>query len=275
MSKLEMDTSKDIFTVDKKKLIFNIDINASKLSTNSNNNTEEPQPAGKDNIHITNLTESYLAFQTKSTKKNYYAVDPTYCVVPPKGIQEINLTLYLKPGEKPNSKNHRFQFIGFIILEEEKDQNARDLFKSYTEKKQKVFAKEIKCEVEFIGEEPSGEGSPKINLGDGNESNNPNNKGEEENLRFSEVLGKPKVEKDINKVEEDLKKENEKLKEQTDNLTKEIDNLKKEINKATNSDKVSNKYIYKVPGVEEIKLSRNILLGIFFFSLLVGFILVK
>ena len=147
---LNMDTSKEIFTLDKDKITFTINVN--KFSSNSEINTEERQPMGEDNLLITNLTESYLAFRTKLTKVQYYLVEPTYCVIPPKGTQNIHIKLYLRPGKMPDFKEHKFQFNGFIIHEEEKDQNLKDLFNSYIEKGEKVLGNVKKYKVEIIEE---------------------------------------------------------------------------------------------------------------------------
>jgi hypothetical protein len=53
---------------------------------------------GKSDFTMTvrNLTSSLVAVRTKTTKKEVYAVNPTYGMVPPKGTLEIKFVYFIK-----------------------------------------------------------------------------------------------------------------------------------------------------------------------------------
>ena len=142
-SELTID-NKEVFKLDKEVLSFKLDID----------NLSEQEPIkssleSKNEIKITNLTEDYLAFRIKTTKKLYYCVQPTYCIIPPKEIKSVMITFYLKEGEIPKLNGHKFKFEGFIILESEKDKDAKDLFNEYTQKGTPVTGNSHKTFVHF------------------------------------------------------------------------------------------------------------------------------
>ena len=143
-SELIIDNSKEVFKLDKEVISFNL--NTENLSE------EEPIKSSlnsENEIKITNLTEDYLAFRTKTTKKLYYCVQPTYCIIPPKEIKSISITFHLKEGEIPKLHGHKFKFEGFIISESEKDKEAKDLFNEYTLKNSPVVGNSHKTFVHF------------------------------------------------------------------------------------------------------------------------------
>ena len=143
-SELIIDNSKEVFKLDKEVISFNL--NTENLSE------EEPIKSSlnsENEIKITNLTEDYLAFRTKTTKKLYYRVQPTYCIIPPKEIKSIYITFYLKEGEIPKLHGHKFKFEGFIISESEKDKEPKDLFNEYTLKSSPVVGNSHKTFVHF------------------------------------------------------------------------------------------------------------------------------
>ena len=45
---------------------------------------------------VKNLTNSHVAIRTKTTKKDVYAVNPTYGIINPSGTFEIKFTYYIK-----------------------------------------------------------------------------------------------------------------------------------------------------------------------------------
>jgi hypothetical protein len=45
---------------------------------------------------VKNLTKSFVAVRTKTTKKDVYAVNPTYGVVNAEGTLEIKFVYYIK-----------------------------------------------------------------------------------------------------------------------------------------------------------------------------------
>lgn len=300
MSKdLIMDQSKEIFKIDKDVLSFRINYsNLSKLSSLSSSSSKQLQPLSEEQILITNLTSEYLAFRTKTTKKELYIVNPTFCIISPNGTQVLNFIFHNKPGDKLDPKNHKFKFQGFIIPESKKDLDTKELIKEYIQKGEKVVGNEKKCHVKFLEENDNSILSGSINnLGNSNMSNytvaNDQNQGsllkdkienkEEENLRLSDIIqdksgGRFGMENNKEKLEI-LKREHNQLKEQYENLKRNEELLNKRIdnekNQKSSSGGYSTKFNYKVPVMKEPKLSRNKLIGIFLLSILVGFYLVK
>ena len=296
---LVMDESKEVFKLDKDVLSFRINYsNLSKLSSLSSSSSKQLQPLSEEQILITNLTSEYLAFRTKTTKKELYIVNPTFCIIPPNSTQVLNFKFHNKPGEKLDPKNHKFKFQGFIIPESKKDLDVKELIKEYTQNGEKVVGNEKKCCVKFLEENDNSILSGSINnLTSSNISNytvaNDLNQGsllkdkienkEEENLRLSDIIqnksgGRFGMDNNKEKLEM-LKREHNQLKEQVENLKRNEELLNKRIdnekNKKSSSGGYSTKFNYKVPVVKEAKLSKNKLIGIFLISILVGFYLVK
>jgi len=296
---LVMDESKEVFKLDKDVLSFRINYsNLSKLSSLSSSSSKQLQPLSEEQILITNLTSEYLAFRTKTTKKELYIVNPTFCIIPPNSTQVLNFKFHNKPGEKLDPKNHKFKFQGFIIPESKKDLDVKELIKEYTQNGEKVVGNEKKCCVKFLEENDNSILSGSINnLTSSNISNytvaNDQNQGsllkdkienkEEENLRLSDIIqnksgGRFGMDNNKEKLEM-LKREHNQLKEQVENLKRNEELLNKRIdnekNKKSSSGGYSTKFNYKVPVVKEAKLSKNKLIGIFLISILVGFYLVK
>ena len=144
-SELILDNSKEIFKLDKEILSFKL--NKEDLPK------EEPTKStitSENKIKITNLTEDYLAFRIKTTKRLYYNVNPIYCIIPPKELKEINIQFILKEGEIPKLSGHKFKFEGFVIQENEKDKEPKNLFIEYTQKGQPVVGNSQKTFVQFF-----------------------------------------------------------------------------------------------------------------------------
>jgi len=145
-----IDSSTKLFSIDQKDIVFQINQN------NQNRNLETNIKAniiqlGQTSITLSNLTSEYLNIKSKTTKRSYYVVDPTYCILPPNSTKKININYYGKVGEKISNIGHRFLFEGFIILPEEKDQDSKDLFSKYiNENNKSVKSYEIKVNVKFI-----------------------------------------------------------------------------------------------------------------------------
>ena len=143
-SELILDNSKEVFKLDKEFLSFKINI--------ENLSEQEPIKSNiksQNEIKITNLTDDYLAFRTKTTKKAYYDVSPTYC----KEIKTIIISFFLKEGEIPKFNGHKFRFEAFVILENEKDKEAKVLFNDYAVKGQPVVGNFKKTFVQFMNGE--------------------------------------------------------------------------------------------------------------------------
>ena len=158
-SELILDNSKEVFKLDKEVISFNFSL--------ENLSEQEPvkSPINSENeIKVTNLTEDFLAFRIKVTKKAYYSVQPTYCIIPPKELKTITIKFFLKEGEIPKFHGHKFKFEGFIIPEKEKDKDAKILFNEYTQKAAPVVGKSQKTFVQFPSNNEIQEKSKNNNL---------------------------------------------------------------------------------------------------------------
>ena len=294
---LVMDMSKEIFTLDKDILVFKINpSNLSKLSSHSSLHSNDSQALSEENVTVTNLTSDYLAIRTKTTKKEKYAVNPLYSVIPPNGTKVLNFTYYNKIGEKNDPKGHKFKFEGFIIQENQKDEDIKKLFHDYIKNGTKVVGNAYKRYVRFSEEDDGILRASNNSLGSSNLSNytmaddkkstllmDKIKDKEEENLRLSDIIegkGEEKSGLDNANLEklEFLKKEYNQLKEQVENLKRTEESLNKTILYEKNKKNVvngSDKFKFNVPDDKDEKISRNKLIGIFLFSILVGFYLVK
>ena len=156
---LNLDNSREVFKLDKEVLSFTL---------NSENISEkEPSKTSiniENDLKVTNLTEDYIAFRVKTTKKLYYSVQPTYCIIPPKEQKTIIIKFFLKEGEIPKLHGHKFKFEGFIIQEDEKEKEAKNLFNEYTQKGEQVFGNCQKTFVQFSNnDEIESKNASKIN----------------------------------------------------------------------------------------------------------------
>jgi len=150
-----VDLSIKLFSLDQPKLIFQIKPNNNTININvSNSNTSHnPINIGQTSITVSNLSSEYLAFRTKTTKKQYYSVYPSYCIIAPNGKEKIDFSYYIKEGEKVSEKGHKFRFEGFVISSDEKDIDPRALFSTYISQKTPVKGTIIKSDVKFIENE--------------------------------------------------------------------------------------------------------------------------
>ena len=144
-SEIILDNTKAIFKLDKEILSFKL--NKEDLPK------DEPTKStitSNNKINVTNLTEDYLAFRTKTTKRLYYNVSPIYCIIPPKESKEINIQFIINEGEIPKLSGHKFKFEGFKIQEDEKDKDPKNLFIEYIQKSQPVIGNSQKTFVQFF-----------------------------------------------------------------------------------------------------------------------------
>ena len=156
-SELKFDNTKEVFKLDKEILSFKLDIdNLSELEPIKQSITSETE------IKITNLTDDYLIFRTKTTKKLYYRVQPTFCTLSPKEIKNIKIIFHLKEGEKPKIHGHKFRFEGFVIKENEKDIEPKILFHEYTQKGDTVVGNSQKTFVQFSDSDENALGNKRI-----------------------------------------------------------------------------------------------------------------
>ena len=151
-----IDKSVTLFSIDKPVLIFQVspdnnqNINNNNISVSSSNN---PINLGQTSLIVSNLCSEYIALRIKTTKKQYYSVAPAYSVISPESKEKIEFNYYVKEGEKVSNEGHKFKFEAFIISENEKDLDPRNLFNMYILKKIGVKGTQIKTGVKFIEKE--------------------------------------------------------------------------------------------------------------------------
>ena len=300
MSKdLIMDLSKELFKLDKDCLHFVINsATISKLSTSSEHSSQL-KPLGEVEVTATNLTSDYIAFRIKTNKKENYAVFPTYSILNPNGTQIFKIVYYNKSEKKLDSKEHKFRFEGFVIPEEEKNEPPKELFKEYIKKEIKVSGNSIKLISKFTYEENVGENnnsklepikeeekeilrtSMMSNMSNYSIPESQKSSLEESNsVRLSDLIvnNNSKIEMSDKEKLENLKNEYNQLKEEVDNLKRNEELLNKKIKNERNKKNVvpeSEKFKFNVPEIKEKPFSRNMLIGIFAFSALIGFYLIK
>ena len=300
MSKdLIMDLSKELFKLDKDCLHFVINsATISKLSTSSEHSSQL-KPLGEVEVTATNLTSDYIAFRIKTNKKENYAVFPTYSILNPNGTQIFKIVYYNKSEKKLDSKEHKFRFEGFVIPEEEKNEPPKELFKEYIKKEIKVSGNSIKLISKFTYEENVGENnnsklepikeeekeilrtSMMSNMSNYSIPESQKSSLEESNsVRLSDLIvnNNSKIEMSDKEKLDNLKNEYNQLKEEVDNLKRNEELLNKKIKNERNKKNVvpeSEKFKFNVPEIKETPFSRNMLIGIFAFSALIGFYLIK
>ena len=142
-AELLLDNSKEVFQLDKDVLSFKLD--TEDLSEVISKKLQKSE----NQVKVTNLTDDYIAFRTKTTKKLYYSVDPVHCVIPPKGEQIVKISFSAKEGERIKTHGHKFKFEGFMISADEKDKDAKDIFNEYTQKGTPVVGNSQKTFVQF------------------------------------------------------------------------------------------------------------------------------
>ena len=305
---LKMNTSKELFKIDKDILTFIID-----KSYYTSQKISQPHKimVSQEDLSVINLTPNYLALRIKTTKKENYSVNPMYFIISPNGTQEVNFKLYLKSGQKPDAKGHKFKFEGFIIQESQKNEDVKFLFNDYidkgievignVQKRNVIFKEESEQVFDFEDEKedktilrgknnllgmstqsiydyPDNTLQGSMMLKSIKESNDDIVNLGTSNSIFMDKNAILKKENERQEFEK-LKKEYNQLKEQVDNLRINEDllnqRIKKKKNKRTNSSGLYDKFKYKVPEVKEKKYSKNFLIGVFVFSTLIGFYLVK
>ena len=143
-SELNIDDIKELFTIDKEFLSFKLDVD--------NLFDDEPLKmsiVSETQIKVSNITDNFLAFRTKTTKALYYTVNPTYCIIAPKEIKIISISFIVKGGEKLQLRGHKFKFEAFIIQENEKDKEPKNLYNEYIQKGIPVIGCSEKTLVQF------------------------------------------------------------------------------------------------------------------------------
>ena len=253
-------------------------------------------------IVVKNLSKEYVSVRAKTTKKQNYTVEPSYWILNPSEAKIINIYYYINKVEEINEKGNKFKFEGFIIKENEKDKNIKNIFADYIKSGTKVRGQVVKKNVKFIvdnnyeipnksiiqkrysSSEISSVYSIEESLKELN-SNSSDNTLRKEDSSLSEdkknnyqISKNEENSKDVEELE-NLKIEYYKLKNNIDNLKMTYYNLEKRLELEQNKIKEENiyrrKFTYQLPENKRKPLSKFILLYLFIGSVFIGFYLTK
>ena len=261
-SELIINQSEKLFIIEDEDDTIQFKINNNSLNTNiedtSSSTIKDLILASQTKIKIRNISNEFISFRVKTTKKKNYIVKPCYYILSPKEILNIKIIYYINRGENINIKGHKFKFEGFIISKYEKEENPKKLFLDYITKGKNVKGTVIKKYASFIEEQNM------INSNIENEIEDLNK--DDENKKFDEF--------------EDLKIEYYKLKGKNENLRLEYFNLKKlmemELTEKNNKCIQFMQFKYDINSDRNEKpVSANILIICFIISIILGFFLIK
>ena len=289
-----MDVSKEIFKLEKEDIHFIINSSTVSRLSSSSTHSINSKPLGETEITVINLTSEYIAFRVQTTNKKKCTVHPTHEIIKPNGNHTFKIIYYSDPEKilDPNDQK-KFKLEGFIIPEEKKNEQAKDLFTEYAEKEIKVQGNFIKLRARFTIEEDIKENNNSIResqnenviLGNSMVSNiseytvpegQKSLLEEKNNLRLSDLVvnksNNSKVELSDKEKLENLKSEYNQLKEEVENLRENEELLNEKIKIERNR---KNKFGFNLPDIKEKPFARNILIAIFAFSVLLGFYLIK
>ena len=202
------DLCPEVFAIEEKDLIFKT-FKSPKENTNLSNSsvlnvTHNPVHMGESQITVTNLTSDFIAFRTKSTRKKYYTVSPTYCVISPNNFQKISFNYFINHNEAISNNGHKFKFEGFIIPSSDSNRDAKSLFATFILNKRKVVGNSIIKNVNFIEEDKSSRHSS-LNFSASDNANNEKNK---LNNIVNNSLTSSKDKNEENEINNDILKNN-------------------------------------------------------------------
>ena len=123
---------RELFSID-------VDVLSFKIYLDNNNYCSE------SSCVITNLTDDYIAFRTKTTKKEDYAVRPTHAILMPKASTKI---VFNKHSVDLDPTGHKFKFEAIVIAQSDKDKDIKSLFDEARTKSTETYS--LKRGVEFI-----------------------------------------------------------------------------------------------------------------------------
>ena len=295
MSDIIMDSSSKVFAIDKPNLQFNINPNISSID-NENSSKKNIHPVSSCSIVVTNLTDNYIAFRSKTTKKDLYVVNPPYTIIKPNNNQQILIEFYMKHKNLPNREGHKFKFEGIVIDDSDINKPPKKIFEEKIANKIQVKGNTYKRDVVFIEDDnydyhqkpqniPDNSVSESINLSRNSLYLSVNDTYQSKLKGVSKNFNDSNINNDFDELK-NLKIEYNKLKNKISELNTEYNILKnkieqqKNINVNNNNNKSSNsvinsKFNYVPPDSKEIKLSKPISAIVCFIALMIGFFLTK
>ena len=287
-SDFPLDSSNPVITINQAILSFKI--NKQKISSQLNSALDNTLiPISQNEVLITNITSSFVAYRTRITRKKYYAVEPTHLVIPPNKNIKVKIIFYFNPKEKFPPEGHKFRFEGIIIPNNMKNKDAKEIFDELSANKKEVKGNSIRKVVEFIYDNNydfdfSSIENFKDDLSRSSNSiisskesiySNALSKSTERRSKLALKSNKKTKLRTIKENEtldpEKLKEECERLQIEYDKNVKEFNSLKEKINIFTNK----NKFRYVVPDVQSSRLSNKNLAILFGISFFLGFYLTK
>ena len=299
MSDIIMDSSSKVFTIDKENLQFNINPNISSID-NENSSKKNIHPVSSCSIVVTNLTDNYIAFRSKTTKKDLYVVNPPYTIIKPNNNQQILIEFFMKHKSLPNREGHKFLFEGIVINDSDINKPPKKIFEEKIANKIQVKGNTYKRDVVFIEDDnydyhqkpqniPDNSVSESINLSRNSLYLSVNDTYQSKLKGVSKNFNDSNINNDFDELK-NLKIEYNKLKNKISELNTEYNILKNKIeqqknininnNNNYNNNKSSNnvinsKFNYVPPDSKEIKLSKPISAIVCFIALMIGFFLTK
>lgn len=281
---LNMNTSKDIFKLDKDILAFKIN----PTSFQEAQKLDHPTQISENNFNLQNSTDKNIAIRIKTTKKQFYTVNPSYFIVQPNSTKNINIIYFSVPGESYNSSGHKFKIEGFVIEDTEVNEEVKNLFMKYIKNKKEVMGSALKRYVQFVedSEYSLPRNLPEIESKISKLSEIEQSSEQQQQQQQQQLRGKKYQEDDSDAAEfrnqeklNELKKEYNKLKNQIDSLNVSQKNLKDRIqyekNNQNNNVNVSNLFKYTVPAEKEKNIPNIYYIIAFVISSFVGFYLTK
>jgi hypothetical protein len=286
-----LDSSNPVITINQAILSFKI--NKQKISSQLNSFPDNKLiPISQNEVLITNITSSFVAYRTRITRKKYYAVEPTHLVIPPNKNIKVKIIFYFNPKEKFPPEGHKFRFEGIIIPNNMKNKDAKEIFDELSANKKEVKGNSIRKVVEFIYDNNYDFDFSSIeNIKDdlSRSSNSINSIISSKESIYSNALSKSTerrsklalksnkktklraIKENENLDPEKLKEEYERLQIEYDKNVKEFNSIKEKINIFTSK----NKFRYVVPDVQSSRLSNKNLAILFGIAFFLGFYLTK
>lgn len=243
---------RELFSID-------VDVLSFKIYLDNNNYSSE------SSCIITNLTDDYIAFRTKTTKKEDYAVKPTHAILMPKASTKI---VFNKHSLDLDPTGHKFKFDAIVISESDKDKDIKSLFEEARTKNVETYS--LKRGVEFIKiEKQQSMYSMEENESQYKESKHSSTNNTKGNANNNNQANNEQAQKD---QLEFLKVEYYKLKNQLAMLTQKYNNLKNRVDMEKKKDSPPNR-LNDVIETHEPQISTTIGLSFCFLAILIGYYL--
>ena len=246
-------------------------------------------PLSQTEILLTNVSSSYVAYRTRSTKSKYYSVEPSHLILPPNSNITIKITFYhnLKLPFPP--KEHKFKFEGIVIPNNMKRMDAWKIYEEFSKNKTEVKGNSIKKIAEFVYDNNYNpvfsENNSKLAL---SQSINNINEFNGTASIYTDALGKSNekpsrmvlknVKKNLGEIYKEEAADPVRLKQECENLENEYNNKLNELNEIKqkiNNLNAKNKFRYVVPDVNFSSVNTKTILLLFGASFLLGFFLNK